>query len=243
VTSSEGRAGTGRGTDPIWSRRGGSRGPHRSQGLAGITAAAVRLADADGLDAVTMRAVAAELGTSAAGLYRYVATRDELVTLMVDLAVGEIELPDVAGAGTVGAGGTAGTAGFDLAGCLDALVGLGDRQLATYCRHPWLAVAARRPMVMGPSTLAYVEWCLEAMAPLAVTPARRMEAIALVTGVVILFTPQPDARPGALFALADPARHPYLIAALASPPAPPAVDAADLFHRALRGVLSGVLGG
>ena len=53
--------------------------------LNGIAAAAVAIADRDGLTGVTMRSVAAALGTSAAGLYRYVASREELVGHMVDL--------------------------------------------------------------------------------------------------------------------------------------------------------------
>lgn len=48
------------------------RPAERSRGE--ITAAAVTIADADGLDAVSMRRVAAELGTGAASLYRYVET-------------------------------------------------------------------------------------------------------------------------------------------------------------------------
>jgi AcrR family transcriptional regulator len=49
-----------------------------------VTAAAATVADQDGLDAVTMRRVAAELGTGAASLYRYVATRDDLLDLMAN---------------------------------------------------------------------------------------------------------------------------------------------------------------
>ncbi|MGB6616711.1 MAG: helix-turn-helix domain-containing protein, partial [Trebonia sp.] len=45
---------------------------------AGNTKVALRVADADGLEAVSMRRVAAELGTGAASLYRYVETREDL---------------------------------------------------------------------------------------------------------------------------------------------------------------------
>lgn len=45
------------------------------------------------LDALTIRAVAAELGTSPMGLYRYVADRDELVDRAVDRILGGVELP------------------------------------------------------------------------------------------------------------------------------------------------------
>src|SRR4029079_12687901 len=49
-----------------------------------ITAAAVAIADREGLDAVSMRRVAARLGTGAASLYRYLESREDLLDLMVD---------------------------------------------------------------------------------------------------------------------------------------------------------------
>src|SRR5579859_3023932 len=62
-----------------------------------ITAAAIAIADREGLDAVSMRRVAAELGTGAASLYRYVDTRDDLVDLMTDAVGGEYLLPEPSG--------------------------------------------------------------------------------------------------------------------------------------------------
>ncbi len=49
-----------------------------------ISAAAVAIADREGLDAVTMRQVAAYLGTGSASLYRYLETREDLLDLMID---------------------------------------------------------------------------------------------------------------------------------------------------------------
>src|SRR5882757_860718 len=53
-----------------------------------IVAAAVRIADAEGLDAVSMRRIAQEFGTGAASLYAYVANKDELFDLIVDWVIG-----------------------------------------------------------------------------------------------------------------------------------------------------------
>ncbi|GAA2676626.1 TetR/AcrR family transcriptional regulator [Streptomyces aculeolatus] len=64
------------------------KGPKRGLTLEGIVAAAVAVADAEGLEAASMGRVAKELGVSTMALYRYVATKDELVTLMVDGAFG-----------------------------------------------------------------------------------------------------------------------------------------------------------
>src|ERR1700761_1876534 len=91
-----------------------------------ITAAALRLADAEGLDAVAMRRVAAELGTGAASLYRYVETRDELLDLMTDATAAEYDLPAPSDDGPAG-------------GWLAGLVAIGEQARAIGRRHRWLA--------------------------------------------------------------------------------------------------------
>ncbi|MFJ9946668.1 TetR/AcrR family transcriptional regulator [Kitasatospora sp. NPDC091207] len=58
-----------------------------------IAEAAVAIADADGLDAVTMRRLASALGVAPMAAYRYVSSKDELLELMVDHVYGELELP------------------------------------------------------------------------------------------------------------------------------------------------------
>jgi AcrR family transcriptional regulator len=65
-----------------------SKGPKPGLSLDRIVAAAVKVAAAEGLGAVSMGRVAGELGASAMSLYRYVASKDELLALMVDAAVG-----------------------------------------------------------------------------------------------------------------------------------------------------------
>ncbi|WP_433379818.1 GntR family transcriptional regulator [Actinoplanes sp. CA-142083] len=57
-----------------------------------IVRVAIELADAEGLDALSMRALAARLGASTMSLYRYVASKDDLVLLMADAAFG-VEVP------------------------------------------------------------------------------------------------------------------------------------------------------
>jgi len=59
-----------------------------------IVDAALRLLDRDGLDGVSMRRVADELGTGAASLYAHVANKEELLDLVLDQVVGEVEVPD-----------------------------------------------------------------------------------------------------------------------------------------------------
>jgi TetR/AcrR family tetracycline transcriptional repressor len=59
-----------------------------------IVAAAMKVLDAEGLDAVSMRRVAQELDTGAASLYAHVANKDELLDLMLDQVMGEMRWPD-----------------------------------------------------------------------------------------------------------------------------------------------------
>ena len=59
-----------------------------------IAAAALAIVDAEGLDAMTMRRVAQELGTGAASLYAHVAGKEELLELVVERVIGEVEIPD-----------------------------------------------------------------------------------------------------------------------------------------------------
>ena len=69
------------------------RGPSRGLSHERIVAAGIELADAEGLGAVTMQAVARSLGFTTMSLYRYVSSKDELLLLMQDAA---LKLPEKA---------------------------------------------------------------------------------------------------------------------------------------------------
>jgi AcrR family transcriptional regulator len=83
-------------TDPLsramrelWGSGASSRrGPKPAMSVRSIAAAGVALADADGLEAVTMGAVASRLGFTTMSLYRYVESRQDLLAVMVDEAFG-----------------------------------------------------------------------------------------------------------------------------------------------------------
>ncbi|MDG6103410.1 TetR/AcrR family transcriptional regulator [Dactylosporangium aurantiacum] len=224
--------------ESVWSRPDRrSRGPVPQHTRAEIVAAATALADQGGLDAVSMRAVAAALDTAAGSLYRYLSSRDDLLDLMVDAALSELP------------------AGAPAAGdWLDGLIGVARDQLALYRRHPWLSEAARRVSTFGPNTITYFERCLAIMAPLPQPASVKMEAVAVLTGVVTLFAtptpmnPPPDdpqavqrqqAAAAQLFAMLDPVTHPHLTAAFTAAAPPP--EAPDLLERTIRGVLRGLL--
>jgi AcrR family transcriptional regulator len=85
------------GSDVWWrlrNQRESGRRP-RADGLTidRITAAALRILDQEGLDALTMRRLADDLGAGAASLYRHVATRDELLVEIIDHVLGEVGPP------------------------------------------------------------------------------------------------------------------------------------------------------
>lgn len=109
-----------------------------------VVRAAVRVADAEGLRALSMRRVAAEFGVSSMALYRHVAGKDELVLLMADAAFAGIELPEPAPDGW------------------RARMEAGARlQWELYRRHPWLAqyLSITRPQPM-PRAMALIEWTM-----------------------------------------------------------------------------------
>jgi AcrR family transcriptional regulator len=79
-------------------RRAGADRPRRPRAnglsLDRILRAALDIIDADGLDALTMRRLADDLGTSHPSLYRHVESHDEIVVLLVDQVLGNIVLDD-----------------------------------------------------------------------------------------------------------------------------------------------------
>ncbi|MGK5628831.1 TetR/AcrR family transcriptional regulator [Streptomyces sp. URMC 123] len=105
-----------------------------------IVRAAMRLADADGLEAVSLRKVAAALDAGPMRLYRYVDTKEELLDLMVDAVYGEIRVPEP-------------TAGDWRARVRSLARGTRDAAL----RHEWFAdLLGGRPH-LGPAAIGHLE--------------------------------------------------------------------------------------
>jgi AcrR family transcriptional regulator len=113
-------------------------------------AAALAVADAEGLAAVSMRRVAGDLGSGTASLYRCITNRDELVDLMIDAAQGEDPLPESTEDWRAGLGAVA------------------HALRATLLRHPWLAGELTGRPSLGPNWLRRSESALRAA--VALTP-------------------------------------------------------------------------
>lgn len=105
-----------------------------------VLAEAMVIADAQGLDALTMRNLGSALGVQAMSLYRHVADKDALLDGMVDRVIAEIELPP---------SGTPWKAAMR------------HRALTAHAvlvRHPWSCVLVMSRMNIGPAMLRYVDW-------------------------------------------------------------------------------------
>jgi len=127
----------------VWARE--QRTPRR-QGptMERIVAAAVVIADSEGLHAVSMRRVAAELGSGTASLYRYLDSRDDLIDLMIDSVRGEQQPPAPTGRWRAD------------------LTANAQHLRATLLRHPWLGPEIAGRPALGPNSLREQESVLAA---------------------------------------------------------------------------------
>jgi AcrR family transcriptional regulator len=157
-------------TVPVWLRpeRAASGRPAR-RSRPQLADAAIAIADREGLDAVSMRRVAAELGTGAASLYRYLDNREDLLDLMTDAVGAEYDLP-----------GPTGDWRADL-------VAAGEQMRAIMLRHPWLASLLPVRAPLGPNGLALLEYVIAALAAHPAEVSAKLEAFAMMTAIAALF--------------------------------------------------------
>ena len=156
--------------DVIWMRpghTGGGRPAQRSREE--ITEAAMAIADRDGLNAVSMRAVAAALGTGAASLYRYIESREDLLDLMTDAAGAEYRFAEPTG------------------NWLADLIGIGQQARLIMRRHPWLATLVIGRPVLGPNGLDLLERVLGLLTSCPASLAAKLDAFAMLTALTALF--------------------------------------------------------
>ncbi|MEU2183732.1 TetR/AcrR family transcriptional regulator [Streptomyces thermolilacinus] len=140
-----------------------SRGPKRGLTLDRIVTAAVELADAEGLGAVSMRRLSAELGTGTMSLYRYVPGKAELLDLMLDRVQdpphGPPEPPD---------------------DWREGVETLARGYLGLYRRHPWLLKVNQSRSVLGPGSLRGLEAALAALRGMGLTDPETLSVIIAV---------------------------------------------------------------
>ncbi|MCX5374943.1 GntR family transcriptional regulator [Streptomyces sp. NBC_00091] len=139
-----------------------------AQQRARIVRAAVEIADAEGLAALTMRRLGAELGVSAMSLYRHVGSKEQLVVLMADAAFGEQALPERPPPHW--------RERLELSAAL---------QWRLYRAHPWLAAAMNlnRPLLI-PNGIRHIDWALAALDGHGLDAGTRMHAAVTLFGYV-----------------------------------------------------------
>jgi AcrR family transcriptional regulator len=140
------------------------RGPKRELSIERIVDAAIEIADAEGLAAVSMSRVAASLGFTTMSLYRYVTSKDDLILLMQEAAT-EISPP----AEHVEHGWREGVTAWVLA------------IRGAYREHPWLVDIPISGAPITPNSLLMVDWMLRELRPLPLSDGEKMSTLLLLT--------------------------------------------------------------
>ncbi|MFJ9029129.1 TetR/AcrR family transcriptional regulator [Streptomyces sp. NPDC102274] len=179
-TQSTGSGNVARSLELLWgSGERPGRGPKPGLTLDRIVTTAVALADAEGLDAVSMRRLSTELGTGTMSLYRYVPGKAELIDLMLNHVQGETdasaESPAPAGSSAdLGSG----------SGWRRAAEAMARAALALHQRHPWLLSVNQARPVLGPNTVSGLEKALSAIKGMGLTDPEMISVIVMVEGYV-----------------------------------------------------------
>jgi AcrR family transcriptional regulator len=195
-------------------RRAPTRGPKRGLRLPAIVEAGIEVARRDGLEAVSMARVAGELGVATMSLYRYVAAKDELLTLMVDAALGP---PPPRPSDE---------------SWREGLERWAWGVLARYREHPWVLRIPIREPPKTPNQIAWLEDGLRSLADTGLAEQEKASVVLLLSGFVLNDAtlaanfeeaarsserPDPMAGYGGLLArLTDPERFPALHAVIAA---------------------------
>lgn len=121
-------------------------GPKPALSVDAIVDAAISLADAEGMSALSMRAVGNRLGRTAMALYTYVPSKSELLDLMHDRALAELPTS------------------YDVSrGWRPALAAWADDTMAFYVRHPWMLQVSQARPVLGPNEFVFMETLLHVL--------------------------------------------------------------------------------
>ena len=155
--------------DMIWTRpEKPARGPSLNRDQ--IVKTAIQIADAKGLQAITIRGVAAELGVAPMSLYYHVRTKNDLLDLMMDAAFGEMEFPD------------------KLSGDWRKDIRFAAYQaLAISRRHLWLTTLMAERPPLGPNFFHHFEFFLAALDSTGITMAVIVDIANIVNNYITGF--------------------------------------------------------
>lgn len=152
----------------LWGvRKQPGRGPKRGLSVERIVTAAIEVADEEGLEALSMRRVATEIGVGVMSLYTYVPGKAELTELMMDAVLGEMKRPDSA------------------AGGWRAKLALYARESWRLShRHPWTLQLPLSRGLLGPNQTAMLDSALHAVSGLGLTENEMVSLFFVVVGYV-----------------------------------------------------------
>jgi AcrR family transcriptional regulator len=136
-----------------------------------IVDAAIRLLDAEGLDALSMRRIADELGTGAASLYWHVGSKDGLLDLVFDRLIGELAIPDPVPDRW-----------------REQLKDVARAQREVSLRHPYVVRISIGRIPMGPNALRYSERVLAILRAGGLPPRLAVQGSHLLIATVNGFT-------------------------------------------------------
>jgi len=132
-----------------------------------IVRAAIRIGDAEGLEAVSMRRIARDLRTGAMSLYRHVPDKDALISLMIDEVIGEEQIPAA----------PSGDWRSDLRQVADQMWALAQR-------HPWYPEAVMERPPLTPHGVAALEYTLSILDGYGLAISDRMAIVATLSNTV-----------------------------------------------------------
>ena len=153
------------GLDRLWSSEEPSKGRRGGLNLDKVVTAAVELADAEGLDAVSMARVAKALGFTTMSLYRHVRSKEELLVLMLDRVM---VMPPVA----------------PYANWREGLAGWAWDLLRMVREHPWVHYVRISPPPATPSSVTLMERGLAPLSDTGLAEQDKAHLILLVNGFV-----------------------------------------------------------
>ncbi|HEY3722806.1 MAG TPA: TetR/AcrR family transcriptional regulator C-terminal domain-containing protein [Acidimicrobiia bacterium] len=164
------RISSGLGALELWTRdEPGARRPRFTRD--DIAQAAMRIADTEGFDALSMRRLAVELDAGTMTLYHYVRTKDEVLTLLLDAVMAEVVLgPDEPMP----------------ASWREAMTTIAERSRASVQRHAWILDIADEP-ALGPNAVRHFDQSLEAVASLPISLAEKIDIVSAVDEYVFGF--------------------------------------------------------
>lgn len=135
-----------------------------------VLAAALELADQEGLDAVSMRRLGQELGVKGMSLYNHVASKDEILDGLLEIVAGEIEVPE------------------DAPDWREAIRRTTISARDAHVRHPWASVLSAARQSGGPAQMRRMDWLLRTLRHAGFAPDVVYHAFHVLDAYVLGFT-------------------------------------------------------